>query len=443
VKSRRLSILFPLLILLLIFAGWFGLHFLVQSDTFRDWLSRRVSRSIHADGKFEPLTWEGSTFRSAGFSATGGPHSKLRSLQVTNISAHIDWRRLLQGVLAIDMVTVDKVDAVAGKSRGATPAKPAAPHPEPQRSQSPLSSFRIDLRVERLYVPSANLHWQTTTGENGELTETKLTAVRTVGDQWDILAVGGTARHANYPPLEVDRIHCSANQDSISILDAKASVAGGGDLAITGRISTAKGLSAQLTSDFSTLELNPLLPEPWRIGGKISGQLTYTGDFDRFEHGEVAGAIKIDGATFDMTNVFPTLRKLAKFGGLNDVRLDSIDTHLKYKEQRLELSDIHATSGDQIRVEGSGAITPDRLEAELVVGLSPKILGWIPGAEEKVFIDQRDGLRWAKVTISGSPARPKEDLTQRLIAAFRDKMTKEFNGETKDAFKSLLDMFHR
>jgi hypothetical protein len=440
VKSRRLLILFPLLILLLISAGWFGLHFLVQSDTFRDWLSRRVSQSIHADGKFEPLIWEGSTFRSAGFSATGGPHSKLRSLQVTNISAHIDWRRLLQGVLAIDLVTADKVDAVAGKSRGVTPAKPGTPHPV---SLGPMSSFHIDLRVERLYVPSANLHWQTTTGENGEFTETKLTATRTMGDQWDIVAVGGTVRHANYPPLQVDRIHCSANQDSISILDAKASVAGGGDVAITGRISIAKELSAQLTSDFSELELTPFLPEPWPIGGRISGQLTYTGDFDRFEHGEVAGAVKINGATFDMTNVFPTLRKLAKFGGLNDVRLDSIDTHLKYKEQRLELSDFHATSGDQIRVEGSGAITPDRLDAELIVGLSPKILGWIPGAEEKVFVDQRDGLRWARVTISGSPARPKEDLTQRLIAAFRDKMTKEFNGETKDAFKSLLDMFHR
>jgi hypothetical protein len=439
VKSRRLLILLPLLILLLIFAGWFGLHFYVQSDSFRDWLSRRVSRSIHADGKFEPLTWEGSTFHSAGFSATGGPHSKLRSLQATDITAHIDWRRLLQGVLAIDLVTADKVDAVAGKNRGAILPKP----PKLQQSQNPLSWFRIDLRVERLYVPSANLRWQTTTGENGEFTETKLTATHAVGDQWDILAVGGTVRHANYPPLQVDRIHCSANQNSISILDAKAGVAGGGDVAITGKISTAKELNAQLTSDFSALELNPLLPEPWRLGGKISGQLTYTGDFDRFEHGEVAGAVKIDGATFDMTNVFPTLRKLAKFGGLNDVQLDSIDTHIKYKEQRLEFSDFHATSGDQIRVEGSGAITPDRLDAELVVGLSPKILGWIPGAEEKVFIDERDGLRWAKVTISGSPARPKEDLTQRLIAAFRDKMTKEFNGETKDTFKSLLDMFHR
>jgi hypothetical protein len=437
VKSRRLFIFIPLLIVLIIFAGWAGLHYYVQSNAFRDWLSRRVSRSIHAEGRFEPLTWEGSTFRSAGFSASGGPRSKLRSLHVTNISAHINWGQLLKGVLAIDLVTVDKLDAVVGKYHGFIP-----PRPETHQPPHPSTRLPFELQVERLYVASANLHWQSTTGETGEFTNTKLTAARTGPDQWDIRAVGGTARHASYPPLLVDHVQASVGQDSVSILDAKTSVAGGGEIAITGKISTEAQLSAQLTFDFSGLELNPFVPTEWRIGGKASGHLTYTGDFNRFEHGEVAGSVKIGGATFDMTNVFPTLRKLAKFGGLNDVRIDSIETNLKYKEQRLELSELRAASQDQIRVEGSGAATPDRLDADLMVGLSPKILGWIPGAEEKVFVDQRDGLRWAKVTISGNPSRPKEDLTQRLIAAFRDKMTKEFNGNTKDAFKSLLDMFH-
>ena len=93
--------------------------------------------------------------------------------------------------------------------------------------------------------------------------------------------------------------------------------------------------------------------------------------------------------------------------------------------------------------EGAGSITPDRLDGNLLVGLSPKILGWIPGAQDKVFVEERDGLRWAKVNISGTPTQPKEDLTKRLISAFRDKMTKEFKGQTKDAVKSLLDMLHQ
>ncbi len=425
--------------MVLVCAGWFSIHFYVHSDAFREWLSRRVSRSIHAEGQFEPLTWEGSTFHSAGFSALGGPRSKLRSLKVTNISAHIDWKQLLKGVFAIDLVTVDKLEAVVGKNHGPIPPRPPPDHRESQ----PASRVPIELHVEKLYVDSANIQWQTATGENGGFTDTKLTATSTGPSEWDIQAVGGTVRHAIYPPLQVDHVHASVSQESVSIVDAKATVAGGGEITITGKISTEKQVSAQLNFDLSGLELNPLLPAQWRIGGKISGHLTYTGDFNRFEQGGIAGSVKIDGASFDMTNVFPTLRKLAKFGGLNDVRIDSIETNLKYKEQRLDLTGIHAGSKDQIRVEGSGSLTPDRLDGDLFIGLSPKILGWIPGAEEKVFVDQRDGLRWTKVTISGSPAKPKEDLTQRLISAFKDKMTKEFNGDTKDAVKSLLDMFHR
>ena len=134
-----------------------------------------------------------------------------------------------------------------------------------------------------------------------------------------------------------------------------------------------------------------MLPADWHIGGKASGHLVYTGDLDQFEHGEVAGSVKITGAAFDMTNVFATLHQLAKFGGLNDVRIDSIETHLKYHEHELELSDIRASYQDQIRVEGAGTITPDRLDGNLLIGLSPKILGWIPGAAGKGLCR---GKRW-------------------------------------------------
>ena len=49
----------------------------------------------------------------------------------------------------------------------------------------------------------------------------------------------------------------------------------------------------------------------------------------------------------------------------------------------------------------------------------------------------------APETGSGTPEQPKEDLTKRLVGAFRDRMTKEFKGQAKDAVKSLLDMFHQ
>jgi hypothetical protein len=442
VKSTRLLILVAVLLVLIFFAGWFGLHAFIQSDSFRGWLSKKVGHALHVDGQFEPLAWEGSSFRSASFSGTGTAKSKLRSLRVTNIAAHFDWRRLLKGQWVIDHINAEKLEALVGKRPAEIASQAVAPTKESPAVNLP-NFLPSDFRIEEGYVANADLHWETNHGETGQFLGTKLTATLKDLDQWDVTAIGGTARHGSYPAMQVDHIHALATRDSIVIHNAKALIPGGGEIQLTGKVSTGGQLNAQFTTDFSELDATQALPAEWHLGGKASGHLVYMGDLNRFEHGEVSGSIKITGAAFDMTNLFATLRQLAKFGGLNDVRIDSIETHLKYHEHELDLSDIRASYQDQIRVEGAGTITADRLDGNLLIGLSPKILGWIPGAEEKVFVEQRDGLRWAKVNISGTPDQPKEDLTKRLVSAFRDRMTKEFKGQTKDAVKSLLDMFHQ
>ncbi len=441
-KSLRLLILVFSLLLLVFFSGWIGFHSFIQSDSFRDWLGKKVGRAIHADGQFEPLSWEGSTFRSAGFSAKGLGRSKLRSLHVTNLSAHVDWWQLLKGTWLIDQINADKIEADIGK-QPASPATPSSNLPAPSSGLKLSNFLPSEFRIEHLYFASANLHWETNHGDTGQFIGTKVSVTQSVPDRWDVEATGGNARHAAYPELHIEQVHASVNQESIAIRDAKAQTAGGGEIQLIGKIDIRRQLNAQLTADFSGLEANGIMPAEWHLGGKVSGHLVYTGDLDRFEHGEVAGSVKISGAAFDMANFFVTLHQLAKFGGLNDVRIDSIEAHIRYHERELQLSDIRASYQDQIRVEGTGSIASNRLSGDLLLGLSPKILGWIPGAEERVFTDQRDGLRWAAVKISGSPQQPKEDLTKRLIGAFRDRMTKEFKGEKKDAVKSLLDMFHQ
>jgi len=411
----------------------------VHGDLFRDWLSKKVSRSLHADGRLEPLTWEGSNFRSAGFSATGNPKSKLRSLKVTNISAHIDWHQLLKGQFVIDHLNAEKIEAVVGKGLSQPSAEPT--HRAPGFKFSDLLPSRV--RVDYFFVGDANLHWQTTLGDSGQFTGTKVTATQRQPDQWDVEAIGGKAQHAAYPVMEVQRAHGTVNRESIVIQDAQAALPGGTSIQLAGNIDIAKQLNATLTANFANLDTNAVFPVAWRFGGKMSGHLVYKGDLDRFEHGEVTGSVKISGAAIDLANVFGTLHQLARFGGLNDVQLDSIATDIRYQERNTQFSNFQASYQDQIRLEGTGSMGPGHIDANLLLGLSPKILGWIPGAEERVFTDQKDGLRWTPVRISGTPEQPKEDLTKRLVSAFRDKMTNEFKGQAKDAIKSLLELLHK
>ena len=436
---KRLLILLGAILILLVFSTWIGIHFLVHGDLFRDWLSKKVSRSLHADGRLEPLTWEGSNFRSAGFSATGNPKSKLRSLKVTNISAHIDWHQLLKGQFVIDHLNAEKIEAVVGKGLSQPSAEPT--HRAPGFKFSDLLPSRV--RVDYFFVGDANLHWQTTLGDSGQFTGTKVTATQRQPDQWDVEAIGGKAQHAAYPVMEVQRAHGTVNRESIVIQDAQAALPGGTSIQLAGNIDIAKQLNATLTANFANLDTNAVFPVAWRFGGKMSGHLVYKGDLDRFEHGEVTGSVKISGAAIDLANVFGTLHQLARFGGLNEVQLDSIATDIRYQERNTQFSNFQASYQDQIRLEGTGSMGPGHIDANLLLGLSPKILGWIPGAEERVFTDQKDGLRWTPVRISGTPEQPKEDLTKRLVSAFRDKMTNEFKGQAKDAIKSLLELLHK
>jgi len=435
---KRFLIFLGAILILLFFSTWIGFHFFVQGDLFRDWLSKKVSRTLHADGHLEPLTWEGANFRSAGFSATGNPKSKLRYLKITNISAHIDWHQLLKGQLVIDSVNAEKVDAAFGK--GVSQLSPEPTHRPPEFKFSDLLPSQV--RVDHIFVADANLHWQTNRGDSGQFAGAKISATQRQPDQWDVESIGGKAQHAAYPVMEVERAQGTVNRESIVIQHAQATLPGGASIQLEGNIDIAKQLNATLTANFAELDTNAVFPAAWRFGGKMSGHLVYKGDLDRFEHGEVAGSVKISGAAIDLANIFGTLHQLAKFGGLNDVQLDAITTDIRYQERNAQFSNFHASYQDQIQLKGSGSIGPEHIDANLLLGLSPKILGWIPGAEERVFTDQKDGLRWTSVRVSGTPEQPKEDLTRRLVTAFRDKMANEFKGQAKDAIKSLLDMLH-
>ena len=114
-KSTRILILVTVLLILVFSSGWFGLHFFIQSDSFREWLGKKFGHALHVEGKFEPLAWEGSSFRSAGFSGVGTAKTKLRSIRIVNISAHFDWWQLLKGKWVIDHASVEKVEAMVGR----------------------------------------------------------------------------------------------------------------------------------------------------------------------------------------------------------------------------------------------------------------------------------------------------------------------------------------
>jgi hypothetical protein len=435
VKRFRFPVIGGVILIVACISAWLGLHGLVRSELFRIWLSKKVSRSLHADGQFAPLSWEGSSFRSGGFTAKGT--SNLRALQVTNISAHLDWWQLLRGRWVIDQCAADSVDVVLGKR--VAEEKTA---PEPKREpRVKLSRFLpSELVVEQINVAKVDLHWTTGHGISGQFAGMKVSISRAAPDQWNIETLGGTAQHGGLPALEVQQVRGTVAEKLITIHEATARVAGGGDIHLAGHISNLA--TAEMTADFSNLKTQQLSPKEWQLDGTASGHLTYTGEIEHFEQGRITGSIEIKEAKFDLANFLGKLRNVIKLGNLGELHLDSVQADFQYEARHAQISNLVGRYQDQIQIQGHGTVDAKHLDGTLQIGVAPKILDWIPGAVEKVFTEDREGLRWTTMRLTGSPTDPKEDLSKRLRDAARDKIEKEFKANPKDALKSLLDMLH-
>ena len=419
-------------------SGWIGVRAFVQGDTFRQWLSKKISRSLQADGQFESLAWERSTFRSPKFSAIGSDRSKLTSLQLTNISAHIDWWQLLKWRWVIDRISADQVDALIGKK----PAKVAAPTTPKQEQGIKLSNFLpSELRIEHIYLPVVNLRWETSHDETGQWVGTTIDAKREGANQWEVQATGGKVRHATYPELQVKEGHATVSQNSIVIRNINTQVKSGGEFWLKGNVATSHSLDANFGCDFSGVNVAQTLPNHWYLAGRGTGHIDYVGDLNRFDEGQFTGSLQIADVTMDLSPLFRKMQQIIKPSRLNQVRLDSISVDLDYKNHRGQFLNLKAVYQDQVRLEGSGSFDPENLAGIIQVGLSPSFLTWLPGSSDQVFTEDRDGLRWTTAKISGTPKEPKEDLSKRLLGAFQNKMSQEFKNSVKDAAKTLLDLF--
>jgi hypothetical protein len=437
-RFRLPLILLGAAILSLLLGGGIGIYSFVKSDACREWLTQRLNRSLRLDGKLEPVTWNGPIFSFPGYSGTGRPKNRVNSLDATNISAHLNWPMLFARTWDFDEVSVEKANVYLGK--------PATEPVVQKRSASSGSGinlphlFTFDFRIDRVAINQANLHWSASQSGSGELLGTRIIATRRGEDSWDLSASGGKTQQTGLLPLTLDTLSASAGSKGVTITQAKLFGQNEGTISLNGFVALNQDQTSRLHAEFSGLPINNFYSEELHLSGNASGTADYAGTIQRENDGTFTGSLHIDQLRFDWSLLLGKIRSLVKTSGLNDWALDSVDTQVVYRDQHIEFSHLIAKYQDQVKIEGSGTINSGQINATLSIGLSTAILNCLPGVQQKVFTEQRDGLYWAPMQLTGTPQNPKEDLSKRIANAVQESVGKELKDQAKDAVKSFLDM---
>jgi len=83
----------------------------------------------------------------------------------------------------------------------------------------------------------------------------------------------------------------------------------------------------------------------------------------------------------------------------------------------LRIDRIDVLAPGRAGLRGSVAIGSDgRLSGTVLAGLPESSLTWLPDATKTVFAEQKDGLFWATVEISGTEKKPENNLTEQILA---------------------------
>jgi hypothetical protein len=177
----------------------------------------------------------------------------------------------------------------------------------------------------------------------------------------------------------------------------------------------------QLFTHVKALPMDEFLGDWWkqRLSGKIEGDLEMAGARNQPPTWKADVVLK-DGTLTGL----PILDKLVTYTNAHRFKrlvLDICSATFRPQGDSLRIENIIVQSNGLLRIEGALNIRGRVLEGDFLLGVTPETLSSIPGASNRVFVENNPGgppgLQWTRVHIVGTLDAPQEDLSNRLLGA--------------------------
>jgi hypothetical protein len=217
------------------------------------------------------------------------------------------------------------------------------------------------------------------------------------------------------PPMRLDQARLRYQDGAVFLTHLSAAAWKDGLIEASGewdketrRFSAEGGLSG--------VKCEEVLSETWakRLLGGLSTDFTV----DNHSGRPVArGHLVLENGTLTALPVLDMLAAYADTRRFRVLALSEAHADWRWEKDLIELNNIVIASEGLARLEGRVNIRGRELDGNLRLGLLPGTLATIPGAETDVFSPGERGLLWAPLRLTGTLDKPREDLSDRLIAA--------------------------
>jgi hypothetical protein len=160
---------------------------------------------------------------------------------------------------------------------------------------------------------------------------------------------------------------------------------------------------------------------PQKIADQISGDLNGSVKFHvqqwKYKDGSYAGAIELTSGQLSYTSVQSTFARFVNDRRLLTIPVTRARCVYSWVNGTLAITEVDLRAGDDIGITGNLTLSQSgTVSGTLWVGTKPVYLKSLMGLADGVFTRNEAGLRWAKVTISGTSKEPKQDLSKQLMA---------------------------
>lgn len=396
-------------------AGYAAVRGYLHSEAFRKFLSAEAGKVAGVTGEFSPFRWQGLAVDTEGFEATG--KGMVTGVKADGLHTEVGLGGLGRGVWEIKGTNVrrlelsvdarKRVDEETMVTEDVKSEKPAA-----RPGWLPRDAELLQMEVKQLAVRAILEEGLVTAG-----------GMRVTAEQAGAKGVyraevtGGTVSlpFKLVPGLRLNHVRARYQDRQVFLTEARMEAWENGSIVGTGEWDT-RTRRYSLEGNATGVRTEDLFGEDWakRLTGEVVSDFTLENPAGS---PQARGTLEVNNAVLTALPMLDALAAYADTRRFRVLALNEARTAWDWKKGELILSNLVLSSEGLVRLEGTMTVRGRDIDGIFRLGLAPGTLARIPGAETDVFLPGERGLLWSPLRVTGTLDNPKEDLTDRLIAA--------------------------